>query len=464
MEQNNNNLSKKNEHAADYLPLATVANTTPQSTTDIYDVARTQQYGNTWYKLDNAAQLYALTSNTTSNAVFAISVVMKETVNPLLLQHAVNDIYVRFPTIVGAVKQGVFWQYIGAPSIPLVVMPQSKTLCSPITTDGYESQVRITYYGNRVNVEFFHTATDGTGAITFVNSLIARYLVLSGKEISHYVNCKQCDTVVTQEETTDMFAHIATHCAKPPRSQKAMRLKGNKLPYGNFLTYRVTCNSHQLRQCAKDKGATVTELLSACALLAINKHATTYKCKNKHPIRVLVPVNLRSRRKLDTMRNFASYTFVQYNNQRQLDEVIADVKQQLRTTLSDDSYFDSMVSANVRTQRNALLRLAPLSVKKAAVSCAVAHIGDGIINCGTLSNLGMINTPCEFEQYVQRYDFTLGKGKDTINFAVVTFNDVTTVAVTSQYCQPIAAREFFTLLASTGIDVAVEADITEKTL
>ena len=425
-------------------------------------IAQLQKNNKKWYKLDNAALMYPMVSRGESPAVFRMAVQLKEPVNPVVLQYALNDVYPRFPTICGTVVWGWFWPYVDKPATPIVVKKQTKVPGRPIAVDARRSQIRVNYFGNQIAVEFFHSATDGTGGIIFLNSLLKCYFARLGIDCER-VNCFDHRDKPTIEEVRDNFGKIAIRKNPPPCPPvvKSKVIKGTILKNGKFTTYRGICSAKQLRDVAHDHNASVTEFLGAVQLLALNKLAQATNCQDKKPIRVLVPVNLRKLYDVETIRNFSSYIFYQYNGQTELDEVIADIQQQTKAQMTDD-YFRGMVSFNYNSGNHPLLKPVPLPLKRLVVSAVVNGRGEGIVNGSILSNLGVVKAPKEFEDLVVRYEFTLGKPHRYTNcFSLATYNDVCVIALMSKYEEHDCEREFFTTLANLGVDLTIESDVWE---
>ena len=425
-------------------------------------IAQLQQYNKKWYKLDNAALMYPMISRGTSPAVFRLAVQLKEPVNPVVLQYAVNDVYPRFPTICGTVVWGWFWPYIDKPVVPIVVKKQRKVPGRPIAVDNQRSQIRVNYFGNQIAVEFFHSATDGAGGLVFLNSLLRCYFARLGIECDR-TNCCDHRDKPTLEEVRDNFGKIAIKKDPPPCPPvvKAKIIKGTILKNGKYTTYRGICSAKQLHAVAKAHNASVTEFLGAVQLLALNKLALATGCHDKRPIRVLVPVNLRKIYNVETLRNFSSYIFYQYNGQEQLDEVIADVQQQAKAQMTDD-YFRGMVSFNYNSGNHPLLKPVPLALKRMVVSAIVNGRGEGIVNNSSMSNLGVVKAPKEFSDHVVRYEFMLGYPHRYTNcYSVATFNDVCVISAISKYDERDCEREFFTTLAKLGVDITMESDVWE---
>lgn len=425
-------------------------------------IANLQRDNKKWYKLDNAALMYPLVARGESISIFRVSALLRDPVDPVELQYAVNDIAARFPTICGSVKNGFFWPFIDRPTIPITVKPQTKVPGRPMKVDSRRSQIRVNYIGNQISVEFFHSATDGTGGIIFLNSLLRRYFQRLGYEID-CTNCFDYRDIPSLEEIRDNFAAVTVKKNPPPcpKPVKSKKLNGTLQRGGKYVTVRGVMSASQLKSVAKQHNATVTEYLGAVQLMALNRLAAVTNSPENPPIRVLIPVNLRRIYDMETIRNFSSYIFYQYNGQNNIDEVIDDIRKQTEEQMTDD-YFRGMVSFNYNNGNSPLLKIVPLAVKRFVLGCIVSGRGDGVVNCSTLSNLGIVKAPKQFDDLVLRYDFMLGKpAKKTNNFAVATYNDTCVISMTSPFVERDCEMYFFRKLAEAGIDIAVESDIWE---
>lgn len=425
-------------------------------------IADLQHDNKKWYKLDNAALMYPLVARGESISIFRVSALLRDPVDPVELQYAVNDIAARFPTICGSVKNGFFWPFIDRPTIPITVKPQTKVPGRPMKVDSRRSQIRVNYIGNQISVEFFHSATDGTGGIIFLNSLLRRYFQRLGYKID-CTNCFDYRDIPSLEEIRDNFAAVTVKKNPPPcpKPVKSKKLNGTLQRGGKYVTVRGVMSASQLKSVAKQHNATVTEYLGAVQLMALNRLAAVTNSPENPPIRVLIPVDLRRIYDMETIRNFSSYIFYQYNGQNDIDEVIDDIRKQTEEQMTDD-YFRGMVSFNYNNGNSPLLKIVPLAVKRFVLSCIVSGRGDGVVNCSTLSNLGVVKAPKQFDDLVLRYDFMLGKpAKKTNNFAVATYNDTCVISMTSPFVERDCEMYFFRKLAEAGIDIAVENDIWE---
>ena len=172
----------------------------------ITEAAREQFTDAEWVKLDNAALIFPSTTRADKNNLFRVSVLLKEKVEPLILQKALNFLVPRFPAVTSAVKRGFFWYYLEPSTHPLTVEKDVDFPCRKIPLDSRHSSIRVLFYENRISVDFFHVATDGNGGLTFVNSLLACYLKLKyDVEVKDKNNCPDFRDKPKREEMVDSF-------------------------------------------------------------------------------------------------------------------------------------------------------------------------------------------------------------------------------------------------------------------
>lgn len=89
--------------------------------------------------------------------------------------------------------------------------------------------------------------------------------------------------------------------------------------------------------------------------------------------------------------------------------------------------------------------------------------GEGVVNCSTLSNLGRISAPKQFDEHIVRYEFTFGKPpKKTNKFSVATFNDVCVITMNNAFAETDCERFYFRMLAELGVDLTLETEVWEE--
>ena len=65
-----------------------------------------------WYQLDLSAIVYPTLQRRDFSSVYRLSVLLKEEIDPKVLQQAVDRVMPRFPTYKAAIRKGLFWRYL----------------------------------------------------------------------------------------------------------------------------------------------------------------------------------------------------------------------------------------------------------------------------------------------------------------------------------------------------------------
>lgn len=429
----------------------------------IRQIAKEQHYGKSvWFKLDNAGLIYPALARD-NNAIFRLTALMKEVVDPVILQKALNIVVPRFPSITSSLKAGFFWWYLDAPTSPLVVEEQTDYSCRPFKLDHRRSMIRVLYTEHEISIEHFHTATDGSGGTAFLNCLIATYLQLKGIAVLDRTNCPNALDKPRIEEVVDSF-QSAYNSDKTPKPEHvlAMHMKGKSLPKNIVIHRKAIMESAQLKQAAYKYGATITQYLAAVELLAIRKHAQMTLNKDKKPIRLSVPINLRPIYHSKTLRNFSSYFYCQYV-EGTFEQLVEEVKKKFAQGISKD-YYQGNINFNLSSQNNIIMRIVPLPLKMIALKIAYKTLGYKQ-NSGSLSNLGVVKAPAEFAEQVSRYEFSFGASFcEPVGVTVASYNGITTVIFSSVIDDSLFERYFVAKLVEDGITIAVESNNAEDLL
>lgn len=425
---------------------------------DVYDsveykvaqIAKEQKYTDfKWHKLDNAALIYPAISYENS-AVFRLAATLNTEIDPLDLQRALNIIVPRFPTMTSTLRAGLFWYYMDSPAYPVVVKEDKELPCSPFKMDRRSPCVRVLFSRYNIITEFFHSATDGAGGLCFLNSLIATYLRLKGIEIKDRTNCPHGKDLPRPEETVDSFQTACNNGNRKVKHVRAMHLKGEKLDKGVCIPRKILCDGASLKEASKKYDCTITHYLSACILQACRMHADMTLNKDKKPITLSTPCNLRKVFGSSTLRNFSSYYHTTYK-EGTFEELVKHVKEQTTSCATKD-YFQSMINFNTNAQKNIFLRLTPLFLKNLILKLTHRILGYSL-DTYAFSNMGVVSCPEEFKDYVVRYDLALAT---TFGAAAATYNGMTLISMTSLIKDTLLERYFVDQLVRDGVTLCVE--------
>lgn len=85
-----------------------------------------------WRKLDNAAKIFPATSGKRDTRVFRFSCELKETIDGMLLQKALDKTVQVYPMFCSVMRKGMFWYYLEKSELDPVVGEESRLPCSSI--------------------------------------------------------------------------------------------------------------------------------------------------------------------------------------------------------------------------------------------------------------------------------------------------------------------------------------------
>lgn len=157
-----------------------------------------------WGKLDNTAHLFPVIAGEGMTNVYRVAIILKEEIQQDLLQQALDMVLPKFSVFNCRLRQGMFWYYFEENGKKSPTVHEEHTYpCRYIDEHRNRSyQFRVTYYGCRINLEVFHSLTDGNGALNFLKELTYQYLRLSHPELGEkYGNRLYKDTSLNTEDS-----------------------------------------------------------------------------------------------------------------------------------------------------------------------------------------------------------------------------------------------------------------------
>ena len=322
--------------------------------------------------------------------------------------------------------------------------------------------LRVLYYENRVAVEYFHSLTDGTGALTFLKTLAAIYLEERYGEKFYGLNgILDPGDEPDGEELEDAFLRYAGPTAAKREMPYAFRLTGVPEPDGFLHVTRGTLSCAQLLSEARKKGVSVTTYLAAslCLCLARIQRRRVAQSKEK-AVRVQIPVNLRKHFPSRTVRNFVAVYNVgmeKGETDADFDEILSRIHHQM-ALFNTPRNLRAVFTANVNSEKGIAIRLVPLFLKNIVMRAVFDRVGESLA-CLCLSNLGPVAVPEKMEKYVTGFDFIIGpQAKAPYNCAVASYGDALRIHLVRNTVEPELEKEFFSFLASQGLSVTLESN------
>lgn len=422
-----------------------------------------------WLRLDNAAKIFPAVTNKKETNTFRVQMELTEVVDSDLLQLATNNILNRFPMFKVRLKLGLFWNYFEKNERPFKIRPLTSKVNEkiiPKENNGY--LLKVFYYNNLIVVEFFHSLTDGTGALIFLKALGYEYLTLKGYEITPDNLIVTKDSVPTKDESEDsQSVYYNPHNRKHVKEKKAYMVKGTPLEIGNMGLISGTLPTNKMLELARSHNCTVTEYMSSVLIQTIYNTQIKYRGhlrENQKPVKIFIPINMRKHFPSNTFRNFAIFLktdLVMTRDDISFDEILTHFKESFSKGLDKDELIRK-ISENVAFEKNLFLRTAPYFIKLIALKIGFAMIGNSLIT-STISNMGIVQLPESMQPYVKNVSAAIYSGKkNPVNIAVTSYKDKFNITFTRSIKETIIEREFFRHFTSLGFEVEIVSNYVEE--
>lgn len=416
-----------------------------------------------WYKLDLSAIVYPTLQRRDFSSVYRLSVVLKEKIDPELLQKALDRTLPRFPTYKVAIRKGVFWRYLEPNNRPgPFVQPDISNPCMPMPFRARNRYlIRVYYYDRRISLEAHHSLGDGTGGMCLLQTLTAVYLSLLGHKITPSGFVLDVDSVPDPEELEDAYLRYANAKVCPPRpAEKTYRVRGTKEPFYTLNIIDGILSVSEVMTVAKSYRASITEYLNAVLLYALLKKQAQEFSLRQYPVRIAMPVNLRRFFPSKTLRNFITMVYPSIDprlGEYTFEEIVTQVHHYMRYYIND-KFLRGDITTNAATQQHPLIRIVPLFIKDFVVRTFYSRVQDKNSSAG-LTNMGALQVPPEMKPHIERFDIYMGQPfSSRTNCAVISYEDTLTINFASSIRETDVERLFFRKLVQDGIHVTIESN------
>lgn len=416
-----------------------------------------------WYKLDLSAIVYPTLQRRDFSSVYRLSVVLKEEIQPEILQQAVDIALKRFPTYKAAIRKGLFWRYLEPNDRPgPFVQPDIKNPCMPMHFKGNNRYLlRVYYYDCRISLEAHHSLGDGTGGMCVLQTITAVYLRLLGHTISNGGFVLDVEEEPAAEELEDAYMRYANAKVSPPRpAEKTYRVRGTREPFYTLNIIDGILSVKEVAAVANQYQATITEYLNAVLLWALLEKQQKDWHIGLKPVRIAMPVNLRRFFPSRTLRNFITMIYPSVDPRLgdwSFEEIIRHVHNYMRYYINE-KFLRGDITTNANTQRHPLIRVVPLFIKDFVVRWFYTRVQDKNSSAG-LTNMGAMRVPEDMNPYIERFDIYMGQPfSSRTNCAIISFGDVLTINFASSIVEADVERYFFRKLVKDGIHVKIESN------
>lgn len=411
-----------------------------------------------WRRLDNSAKIFPISAGKKYSTVFRLSVVLKEKINPKILEYAVNNTLDTYKSFKVKMKQGFFWNYFEENSKQPVIEEERDYPCkyiNPKTNNDY--LFKITYFENKINIEIFHSLTDGNNGTTFFKEIIYNYL-----ELMHPEQFNKEDRTIRKLEYNTEDSYMKNYDKKAKSnasSKKAYIIRGNWVKLGAVGAIHEIIDLEKLKKECDKNNCTITQYLTALIIYCIYEE-NYKKYEGNKPIKICIPVNLKKYFTSKTMSNFFSYITLEAEMKKDkldtFEKILQFVKEDFKRRLVEDEIMKTM-SANVKLGNNPIVKVIPLVLKKIFVRIGYMEIRK--YTTITFSNIGRIGIIGKYQDYIDYFLMLIApEPVEKIKCSACTFENKMTFTFTSILDDIKIEKRFYDFLTEKGIKIQIESN------
>ena len=411
-----------------------------------------------WRKLDNSAKIFPISTGKKYSTVFRLSAVLKEDVDVDILKKAVNQTLETYKSFRVRMKAGFFWYYFEENLKKPIVEEETDYPCKYIDSRRNNNFLfKVTYYKNKINIDIFHSLTDGDSGATFFKEIIYNYINMMHPEVfeNELRGIKKIEY-----NTEDSYIKNYDKKAKSNASgKKAYILKGEKIKLGAISCIHEIIDLEDLKKECKKYDATITQYLTAVLIHSIYEE-NYLKYRGKKPVKVCIPVNLKKYFPSKTMSNFFSYITVEAElkkeNLNTFDKIIEFVKKEFEQKLNEEEITKTM-STNVKIGNNPFIRPIPLIIKKLVTRISYLEIRK--YTTTTFSNIGRIGIIGKYKDYIDYFLMLIApEPVEKIKCSSCTFENNMVFTFTSILQNNNIEKHFYKFLKEKGIKIKIESN------
>ena len=411
-----------------------------------------------WRRLDNSAKIFPISAGKKYSTVFRLSVVLKEKIQPEILQIAVEKALEQYELFRVRLKNGFFWNYLEYNPKKIFIEEEKEYPCKYIEPkENNHYLFKVTYFDKKINIDIFHSLTDGNSGVMFFREIVYNYIELAHKEeFKEELRIKRKFDLSTE----DSYIKNYNKKAKGNNSaKKAYKLAGRKIKLGAISAIHEIIDLNQLKQEAKKNEATITQYLTSVLIYAIYQ-ANYIKNKGKRPIKVCIPVNLKKYFPSNTISNFFSYITIEAEMKKDrldtFDKILDFVKKDFTKKLTPEEIQKTM-SGNVKLGTNPFIKLIPLVLKKPIVRLSYLEIRK--YTTTTFSNIGRIGIIGKYQRYIEDFLMLIApEPVEKIKCSACSFENHIVFTFTSILDDCSIEKEFYKFLKEKNISVEIESN------
>ena len=415
------------------------------------------------YRIDTAGRFFSLVCSQKIPTVYRFWATLKDYVNVIDLQTALDNIMIRFPYYHVTAKRGFRWFYWQSTKKKVKVTHDREYPCQFIPIrEPNTIPFRVMVNKNQIIVEFNHSLTDGTGALIFLKALLGEYFHVRGMAVDDWGDLFRPDQKPLPEEIE--YSHRKYYQRGFPKIDSvfnAFHLPFQRINNGVFYVTNGKMSVEEVLKKSKEYGVTLTEYLAAIYLDVLQDILFNFPKKiqkrNMKPIRILVPINIRNLLPSKTMWNFTALVAPGIDprlGKFSFEEIIDQVHH-YKNLQMNKKFIIQQVSDYVRLERNPPVNWTPRFIKRWLVGPIYKNIGESIFSA-IMTNLGKTSMPIPLNNEISDiHVLPMNHPYFKTGCALLTYEGDLNINFGRNIQDNIVEEKFFTKLKENGINVKV---------
>ena len=398
------------------------------------------------FELDPASTMFVLGRNEQRSYLIRLSATLHEPIEEAILQAALEKTIEKYPCFFIrfiCTQNRLFAE--PAKCIPAVREKRDNVRLKLWKGHG-SCQARVTYSDKTIFLEFFHAVTDGKGGLEFLTYLTAAYLSLRYRDESILQNVSP---VPKERQVENGYQKFAKGFRTKKAHGSAFRIKGTP---GTMKITHYCLSVDEIRKAANRFGVSITEYMAALlcrAIAGIQRESLPEKSQKR--VRLLIPVNLRTRFPCDTMRNFSLNVSLEALPEEtgDLPGLCSKFHQSMQSAVRPEKLAGQCASISRICDAGIVKRL-PLSAKKWFVQTGLALPLSA--NSLTFSNMGEAMWPEELKFHVEAIGLAFSpKPEAPYSCSAISLNGTMRLTLTRTILEPVLERHLEEILSDQRI-------------
>lgn len=413
-----------------------------------------------WHRLDNTANLFPVITSKRFSNVYRLSINLSAPVKGEILQQAVEDVLPWFAALRVRMRRGLFWRYLEFNPATPMVQEEDDFPCRYIDpAQNNQYLFKVSYYDTRVNLEVFHAITDGTGGMQFLQAVCCRYLLLAHPDAFRPEDKERHWFAEHGEDTEDSYVSNYVPTKKSTfREGRGYKLKGERDYVDSLGVIHIYTPVPELLAACRKRGVSITQYITACIGWAVYTEQLK-KQPPKHPVNILLPVNLRNMFPSNTTLNFFSNVYIRLDYKQEeltFEKLLEEVKHQFEEKVTREAMMEK-ISYTVGSGYSVPIRIVPLPIK----NIALRVLFEASVKTSSLSfsSLGKVSFPEVFSPYITGCHVLLSTApREPLKCTAASYGDTFTISFTSLLHSTAIQRAVVRQLTAEGLEVAIETN------